>query len=171
VRCPELLGINIEDKHLEEQWVKVMGKGRKERVVPLGSKVTWLLQRYIYHFRPEALDSSQLFLCVDSSPISDNDLHMLFKRLSGRSGITRLHPHLLRHTFATRYLISGGDRFSLQQILGHTTLEMTWRYTDMVALEIAVRRKSLSPMDGNTAVNTRARGKKWGSGAVFGGLG
>ncbi len=139
---------------------KGYGQGRKERVVPLGSKVTWLLQRYIYHFRPEALDSSQLFLCVDSSPMSDNALHLLFKRLAALSGITRLHPHLLRHTFATRYLMCGGDAFSLQQILGHTTLEMTRRYTDMVALENAVRRKRLSPMDGNTAVNTRVRGKK-----------
>ncbi len=171
VRCSELLGIHIEDIHLEEQWLKVMGKGRKERVVPFGSKATRLLQRYIYHFRPEALDSSQLFLCVDSSPLSDNALHLLFKRLAARSGITRLHPHLLRHTFATRYLMSGGDAFSLQQILGHTTLEMTRRYTDMVALENAVRRKRLSPMDGNPAIHTRVKGKKWGSGAVFRGLG
>ena len=169
--CSELLGLQVEDVHIEEQWLKVMGKGRKERVVPFGSKATRLLQRYIYHFRPEPMGSSQLFLCLDGSIMTENTIHLLFRRISTRANVPRLHMHLLRHTFATRYLIEGGDTFSLQQILGHTTLEMTRRYTDMVAVENAVKRKRLSPMDGNTAVNTRVRGKKWGSGAVFRGLG
>jgi integrase/recombinase XerC/integrase/recombinase XerD len=77
----------------------------------------------------------------------ESTIKMAFARLAKRAGVPRLHIHLLRHTFATRYLMNGGDVFSLQRILGHTTLEMTRRYVDMVVLDIAVKQKRLSAMD------------------------
>lgn len=61
--------------------------------------------------------------------------------------MTRLHPHLCRHTLATRYLINGGDVFSLQQILGHTTLEMVRRYVNLASAHVAVQHRKFSPMD------------------------
>jgi len=79
--------------------------------------------------------------------MSDSALRSLFKRLAKASGVTRLHPYLCRHTFATRYLLNGGDVFSLQQILGHTTLEMVRRYVSLASAPVAVQHRKFSPMD------------------------
>ena len=167
LRSSELLGLQLGDIHLEEQWLKVMGKGQKERMVPFGGKVVRLVQRYVSVFRPPTMVGSQLFPCVDGAPFREDALRTTFTRLGERAGVPRLYIHLLRHTFATRYLLNGGDAFSLQQILGHTTLEMTRKYTDMVAVEKAIKRR-LSPMDATPVAKTSyGRGrKKWGSGAV-----
>jgi site-specific recombinase XerD len=147
LRCSELTSLMVDEVHIEDQWLKVMGKGRKERIVPFGGRASRLLQRYLTHFRPEPLTGDFLFLTLDGYPLTENAIRLIFARLAKRAGVSRLHIHLLRHTFATRYLLSGGDAFSLQQILGHTTLEMTRRYVDMVAVERAVKTKRLSPMD------------------------
>ena len=147
LRCAELLQLSEENAHFRGQWLKVMGKGQKERMVPFGTQASKLLQRYFYYFRPESLIDDQFFLCLDGSPMTENAIKLIFARLAKRAGIPRLHIHLLRHTFATRYLLNGGDVFSLQQILGHTTLEMTRKYVDMVALEMTVKQKRFSAMD------------------------
>ena len=147
LRCAELIGLLSEDVHIEDQWLKVMGKGQKERIVPFGSRAAKLLQRYLFHFRPDPLVEKRLFLCFDGTPMSENTIKLTFTRLSKKAGVPRLHIHLLRHTFATRYLMNGGDAFSLQRILGHSTLEMTRRYVDMVAMESAVMQKRPSAMD------------------------
>lgn len=147
LRCAELISLQTDDVHLEDQWLKVMGKGQKERVVPFGGRAAKLLQRYYFHFRPEPVKHDCFFLTLDGYHLTENAIKLVFARLAKRAGVSRLHIHLLRHTFATRYLLNGGDVFSLQQILGHTTLEMTRRYVDMVAVEQAVKAKRLSPMD------------------------
>jgi integrase len=72
---------------------------------------------------------------------------MLFTRLRRRTGIARLHPHLLRSTFATSYLVAGGDVFTLQNILGHTTLEMTRRYVALASSQVSIQHHRFSPMD------------------------
>ena len=146
LRSSELLHLTEQDLHFADQWLKVMGKGQKERIVPFGNQAAKLLQRYFYYFRPEPFDD-QFFLCVDGTPMRENTIKLIFARLAKRWGIPRLHIHLLRHTFATRYLLDGGDVFSLQRILGHTSLEMTRRYVDMAAMEITVKQKRLSAMD------------------------
>ncbi len=163
LRSSELLGLQLEDIHLEEQWLKVMGKGQKERIVPFGGKATRLLQRYVTIFRPSTMIGNQFFPCVDGSPLEENAVRTMSSRLGERAGVPRLHLHLLRHTFATRYLLNGGDAFSLQQLLGHTTLEMTRKYADMVALEKAVKRRKSSPMDSTDAAKASfGRGRqKW----------
>lgn len=147
LRCSELLNLHANDVHIEDRWTKVMGKGQKERIVPFGNRAMKLLQRYFYHFRPEPLADDRFFLCYDGRPMSENTIKLIFARLAKRAGVLRLHIHLLRHTFATRYLTNGGDAFSLQRILGHTTLEMTRRYVDTVAVETYIKRRSLSAMD------------------------
>jgi len=72
---------------------------------------------------------------------------LIFGRLAEKSGIKRLHPHLCRHTFATNYLINGGDVFSLQQILGHSSLEMVRRYVTLASSQVRVQHRKFSPMD------------------------
>ena len=75
------------------------------------------------------------------------EMKLMFTRLAERSGVYRLHTHLRRHTFATRFLINGGDVFSLQQILGHSTLEMVNHYLHFTSSQITAQHHKYSPMD------------------------
>jgi len=156
LRRAELVQLRAEDVHLDEGWLKVMGKGQKERVVPFGVLSTRMLTRYLTFERP-APTTGALFRTCEGEPITDNTIAMLFARLRRRSGIARLHPHLLRHTFATNYLIAGGDVFTLQQILGHTTLEMTRRYVTLASTHISMQHRKFSPMDRWGLPNTNGR--------------
>ncbi len=74
-------------------------------------------------------------------------VQLMVKRVARKSGVERLHPHLCRHTFATNYLVNGGDVFTLQQILGHTTLEMVKRYVNIASAHVRVQHRKFSPMD------------------------
>ena len=162
LRCAEILGLWAEDVHLGDQWLKVMGKGQKERVVPFGGRASKLLQRYLYHLRPEPFGNDRFFLCIDGAQMTESTIKLAFARLAKRAEVPRLHIHLLRHTFATRYLLNDGDVFTLQRILGHSTLEMTRRYVDMVAMESMVTQKRLTAMDnlfsGNKGAGVTGRG-------------
>jgi site-specific recombinase XerD len=126
-----------------------MGKGAKERIVPIGGFAQKALQRYVFHFRPEPIrtDDNNLFLTLDGYPMSNEAVRLILKRISKKSGVSRLHPHLCRHTFATNYLINGGDVFSLQQILGHASLEMVRRYVTLASAQVRVQHRKFSPMD------------------------
>lgn len=121
LRLSELVGIRLVDTHIDLGYLKVMGKGAKERIVPIGHVAQKALQRYVFHFRPEPVyeDQDYLFLTLEGKQMTGNSVQLIFSRLARRSGVKRLHVHLCRHTFATNYLINGGDVFSLQQILGH----------------------------------------------------
>jgi site-specific recombinase XerD len=147
LRLSELLSLQLDEIHFEGQWLKVMGKGQKERIIPFGARAAQLLIRYIHQGRFDPLKRPELFLGIDGEPISGNTIKMLFTRLRRRSGINRLHPHLLRHTFATSYLVAGGDVFTLQSILGHTTLEMTRRYVALASSQVSIQHHRFSPMD------------------------
>lgn len=147
LRLAELLDLSLSELHLENEWLKVMGKGQKERIVPFGAKVTRLLQRYIIHFRPKLGGADKVFLSLEGEPLTETAIASLFRRLAKRANVPRLHVHLFRHTFATNYLIGGGDSLTLQRILGHETLEMTRRYVDYVASQVVVTRKRISPLD------------------------
>lgn len=147
LRCAELLTLKLPDLHIEDCWLKVMGKGQKERIVPFGNRTARLLQRYINHFRPENHGTDIVFLNIEGDPLSEIAIASLFKRIAVKASIPRLHIHLLRHTFATNYLIEGGDSLTLQRILGHETLEMTRRYVDQVASQVTVLRERHSPVD------------------------
>ncbi len=74
-------------------------------------------------------------------------MKLIFSRLAKKSGVARLHAHLCRHTFATRFLINGGDVFTLQQILGHSTLEMVRHYVNLAANHVAIQHQKFSPLD------------------------
>lgn len=149
LRLSELTNAKFEDVNIQGGYVKVMGKGAKERIVPFGVSVQKALLRYVLHFRAESINPStaNLFLSVDGYPFTQNTLKMIVKRISVKSGVRRLHPHLCRHTFATNYLINGGDVFSLQQILGHTTLEMVRHYVTLASSQVTIQHRKFSPMD------------------------
>ncbi|MDO8636961.1 MAG: tyrosine-type recombinase/integrase [Dehalococcoidia bacterium] len=149
LRCSELTNLELKDINIEGGYLKVMGKGAKERIVPFGSSVQKVVLRYVLHFRPEPfnLTIQNLFLTLDGKPLTQNSIKMIFKRIAIMSGVKRLHPHLCRHTFATNYLIYGGDIFSLQQILGHTSLEMVRRYVTLASAQVIIQHRKFSPMD------------------------
>jgi site-specific recombinase XerD len=96
--------------------LKVTGKGKKERVVPLGSNVQRALHRYLFRYRPKPAHQAieNVFFSVEGKPLTDNGLKLIFSRLAKRSGVMRLNALLCRHTFATKYLINGVDVFTLQ---------------------------------------------------------
>jgi len=150
VRLGELCGLRFEDAHVEEGYLKVMGKGSKERIVPIGASAQKMLWRYIIHFRPEPMVKADdyFFLTLDGKPLRANAVELLIKRWGKKAGIPRLHAHLCRHTFATNYLIYNcGDVFRLQQILGHSSLEMVRRYVHYASSQALMSGKTLSPVD------------------------
>ena len=147
-RLSEVTGLRTADLNLDAGWMKVMGKGGKERIIPFGVAAQRSLWRYRNHYRADPLGPDVYFLLtLDGRPLGKSGLTSTIKRVAKRSGVTRLHPHLCRHTFATRYLINGGDVFTLQQILGHATLEMVRRYVTLASAHVAVQHRKFSPMD------------------------
>ncbi len=149
LRMGELINLKMDDVHMNEGLLKVMGKGRKERIVPMGSNAQRALQRYLFRYRPKPLHSgiNNVFLSVLAKPLTENGIKLMFARLARKSGVARLHAHLCRHTFATRFLINGGDVFTLQQILGHSTLQMVSHYVNLASNHVAIQHQKFSPMD------------------------
>jgi len=149
LRIGELVNLKMDDVHMDEGYLKVMGKGKKERIVPIGNNAQRALQRYLFRFRPKPFNpvTNNVFLSHSSSPLTENSMKLVFSRLAKRSGVCRLHAHLCRHTFATRFLINGGDVFSLQQILGHSTLEMVRHYVNLASSHVTIQHQKFSPLD------------------------
>jgi len=149
LRMGELINLKMEDAHMTEGLLKVMGKGKKERIVPMGSNAQRALQRYLFRYRHKPFHPGidNVFLSVLGKPLTENSIKLIFSRLAKKSGVVRLHAHLCRHTFATRFLINGGDVFTLQQILGHSTLEMVRHYVNLATNHVAIQHQRFSPLD------------------------
>ena len=141
LRLSETASLKAQGVHLEPRYVKVMGKGSKERLVSFGTACQKALIHYFHHFRVEPAheEIDTFFLTIDGYPMTGDAIKSVIKRLSKSSGIRRLHPHLLRHTYATMFLLNGGDVFLLNHNLGHTTLEMVQNYLHIAAQTAAVR--------------------------------
>jgi len=146
LRMNEVTTLRLDKLKLTEGFAIVCGKGNKERVVPLGLTSRRMLARYVAR-RPAIARTERVFLMANLSPITDNTIQQIFKRLKTRAGIPRIRAHLLRHTFATRYLENGGEMYSLQQILGHTSLEMVKRYVHTTHKKFVPTFGTFSPMD------------------------
>ena len=146
LRLNEVVCLNVGSLHLSEGYIVVRGKGNKERFVPVGLNTKKYLLRYVHSFRNSDIKTA-LFVKDTLCRIEITTIRQLFRRLKVKTGISRLRPHLLRHTFATRYLENGGDVYSLQSILGHTTLEMTKRYVQTTPFKLAVTFSNYSPVD------------------------
>ena len=149
LRASEAAGITLDNLNLKDGYIKVIGKGDKERIVPIGKFVQMELLHYIEKVRPQPYgsDCDKLFLSRGGKPITVNTVKLVFSRLAKSSGVNRLHAHLCRHTFAINYLLNGGDIFSLREILGHTTLEMVNHYLHFTSSQITAQHRKYSPMD------------------------
>ena len=146
LRLHEVVTLTMEHTHLPEGYIIVDGKGNKQRVVPLGMNTRKFLFRYLSR-RPGCASTDRVFLMSNLQPVTDATLRQMFRKLKKRSGIPRLRAHLLRHTFATRYLENGGDMYALQQILGHTSLEMVKKYVHSTTRKIVPKFPEFSPLD------------------------
>lgn len=169
LRVNELINLRMENVWLEEGLIKVLGKGNKERLVPIGRQIRKLLWRYITRYRPEPArpNLDNLFLTRDGRPLTKNRLDSSMKHYGKMAGLTgiRCSPHTLRHTFAISYLRNGGDVFSLQKILGHSSLKMTRRYCELADADMRKAHATASPVDNmaiarKLAVVRSGKGKK-----------
>ncbi len=149
LRLSELCNVKVDDADVERATLRVMGKGQRERTVHLGATVQKLLTRYLTYLRPEPASASvrTLLLTQDGAPFTSDAARSVLQRAAALSGVKRLHAHLLRHTFATHYLLNGGDLLTLQRLLGHSTLEMVRRYSHLAAGYVAVQHRQYSPVD------------------------
>lgn len=148
LRRNEALYLDFDNVHITQGIIKVIGKGQKERIVPIGLYTRKLLLKYINGYRPMPdYDTKRLLIGKDLKPMTENSVKQLFFRLRKKCNIDRLHPHMLRHTFATKYLMNGGDIFTLQQILGHTSLEMVRKYSHIASAYMIKSHKKFSPLD------------------------
>ena len=140
MRVGELAGLDMEDIDLERGEVRVLGKGRKERVIPLHDAALQLLDRYIEKERSvlasdtgaDTSGETSLFLNVRGKRLSDRGVRRIVERFfSGLEGGKRISPHTLRHTFATHMLQGGADLRTVQELLGHVDLSTTQIYTHL----------------------------------------
>ena len=133
LRRSELCGLRLEQLHLEAGFINVIGKGNKERVVPVGSKAVAALNRYLTSGRPPLVkprSPANVFLTRSGTRFASSTMWQRIKRRVRRSGVTRnITPHMLRHTFATHLLEYGADLRVIQEMLGHASISTTEVYT------------------------------------------
>ena len=149
IRASELCGLTLENTFVNDGYIKVFGKGGKERIVPFGNTTKKALIRYLHTFRPEPEDDwvGNLVLSTTGRALTTTGLYKAIERLGKRAGVPRVHPHLFRHTFAVRYLMNGGDLMTLKLMLGHSTLEVTQMYLHLAQSHIEVQHHKFSPVD------------------------
>ncbi len=133
LRVSEAVGLDRRGVDLDDRLVRVTGKGGKERVVPIGRQAADAVRRYLARGRPhlDRRHRAELFLNAKGGPLTRAGAFLVLRRLAAAAGLEpeRVHPHLLRHSFATHLLEGGADLRSVQEMLGHADLATTELYT------------------------------------------
>jgi integrase/recombinase XerD len=165
MRLSELSGLTLEDLRLDDGIVKVMGKGSKERLIPVGRFTRRMLWRYLNQTRPLPLNPSctSLFLTFDGLPMTGHHIRkriILYGKKAGIRGV-RCSPHTLRHTAAVSFLRNGGNVFSLQRLLGHTSLNMTRHYCELADIDVQRAHATASPVDNLMFSGIPGNRRKW----------
>ena len=136
LRRSELCGIDVHDLDFAARTVRVLGKGMKQRIVPVGSKAIGVLQAYLSErlakIPHDREDVNAFFLLKNGKRLTPRMVyHIVSKAFRGVPDVERAHPHMLRHTTATHLLDRGADLRAVKDILGHETLRTTQRYTHL----------------------------------------
>lgn len=147
LRLSELANIRLGDIDTERGWVKVTGKGRKDRIVRIGKVARKALWRYLIHRGDDI--GQELWLSEERKPLQGSGIQSMVERLKTRAGIREKGSvHRFRHTFALHFLRADHNPFNLQYLLGHNSLEMVRRYTATLGMEDALKaHEKASPAD------------------------
>jgi integrase/recombinase XerC len=137
LRASEVVNLTTQDMNLNQRMLRVLGKGNKQRMVPLTKVCQQSIQLYLKDVRPLLMQkvetsklTNQVFLNHHGQPLTVRGLEYILHKLSRLAGLEgRLHPHQLRHTFATQLLDNGADLRTIQELLGHATINTTQIYT------------------------------------------
>jgi site-specific recombinase XerD len=139
LRSAEVLGLDVTDVDIGGRWLKVLGKGQRERRVPLDADVASVIQVYLLAERPESA-SNRLFLVAKGhhrgQPLTAAGLRTIFRYHRGLTGIAGGHPHALRHTFGTVLAEAGVDLAVMQALLGHAHVDTTARYIHLAPAHV-----------------------------------
>jgi site-specific recombinase XerD len=147
LRASELANIKLDEIDSERGWIKVKGKGAKERVVRIGATVQKALWRYLVY--REKNKCEELWLTEEGKPMKVAGIQIMLMRLKERAGVTaKGNCHRFRHTFALNFLRKDRNPFNLQYLLGHSDLRMVKHYVSTLGMEDALKaHESASPAD------------------------
>jgi integrase/recombinase XerC len=153
IRCAELVGLDLDDVDLEGRVLRVLGKGRKERLVPFGRPACDALLAYLAE-RAKVGRSAALLVNARGQRLSDRYVRVTVERRVRQVALARrISPHTLRHTFATHLLERGADLRAIQELLGHSSLSTTQRYTHVNLAHILDIYKKTHPRAGRPGVD------------------
>jgi len=149
LRLSEALNLKLSDIDLAQGFVRVIGKGNRERFVPIGESVKVVLLRYLLRRSQVTNAGDWLFITTLATRWSNRQAQIRLSRWAKKAGIegVRVSPHSLRFTFVRKWLQSGGDSIVLQRILGHQTTQMTAYYARLFATDLKDAHKRHSPID------------------------
>ena len=150
VRVSELCQADISNLDLESGRLFVTGKGNKSRYVYLGKVTRQALWTYLAERYPDKEPDNSESIFTNSrgfGRLSRHNVRNLLSRIGNRAGVDKVHPHRFRHTFAIEFLRNGGDVFSLQQLLGHSSLEMVRKYLQIAEMDLERTHRKASPAD------------------------
>ena len=153
LRASELCALRIADVNMKTGEVTVRhgraggAKGGKGRTVYIGKVTRKALWRYLVEREDQEDEQALLFLSAREDPMNKDSLRLLMRRLGKKVGIKKCYPHKFRHTFAINYLRSNGDVFTLQELLGHSSLEMVRRYARIAKIDLQRMHGRASPVD------------------------
>ncbi len=150
LRVSELVGLDLDRVYFAEECLRVLGKGSKERIVPLSGMAAKRLREYLGDARPslvgaKAAPTSAVFLNARGGRLSRQSVRSIVARAGLSIGVKDLHPHTLRHSFATHLLEGGADLRAIQEMLGHSDISTTQIYTHVQANQLREEYQAAHP--------------------------
>ncbi len=149
LRISELCGARLENFSPEEAFIRVVGKGNKTRLVPVGSKAVDAMHQYLQNARPSLISKrsgAEIFLSVRGRKLTPQRVWQLVKHYASVAGLGEsVYPHLLRHSFATHLLAGGADLRIIQELLGHADISTTQIYTHVDSSRLRAVHKNFHP--------------------------
>lgn len=146
LRAAELCQLRIRQVDLRNRYVLPFGKGDKERLIPFSPRTGQALFKYLAPRKDETIDAP-LFATSTGHAMDRTQLLKLLKTAGARADVPDCHPHRFRHTFAISYLRNGGDAYTLQRILGHTTMDMVKTYLAIAQVDLDRGHRLASPVE------------------------